>query len=98
MVDRMMDYRDRRGSERFYDLHYLDLIRDPITAIQGIYEHFGETLTTEARYAMREHLARNPKGQYGSHRYVLEDFGLRRDEVQERFARYSQRFGIEAER
>jgi hypothetical protein len=97
MVDRMMDYRDRQGSMHFYDLHFRDFIRDPIQAVQGIYEHFGETLTAEARTAMREHLARNPKGQYGSHRYALEDFGLRRDEVRERFAKYRERFDIEAE-
>ena len=97
MVDRMMDYRERHGSERFYDLHYLDFIQDPIAAVQGVYEHFGETLTAEARTAMRDHLARNPQGQYGSHRYALEDSGLRRDEVQERFATYCEKFGVEME-
>jgi hypothetical protein len=65
--------------------------------VQGIYDHFGETLTTEARTAMRQHLARNPKGQHGSHRYALEDFGLREAEVQDRFARYRERFDIDTE-
>jgi hypothetical protein len=46
---------------------------------------------------MRDHLARNPQGQYGSHRYAFEDFGLRRDEVQERFATYCEKFGVEME-
>jgi hypothetical protein len=46
---------------------------------------------------MREHLARNPKGQHGAHRYGLEDFGLRKDEVEERFATYCERFDIETE-
>jgi hypothetical protein len=97
MVDRMMDYRERIGSDRFYDLHYLDFVADPIRAVQGIYDHFGETLTAEARTAMRQHLARNPKGQHGSHRYTLEDFGLSETEVHDRFARYRERFDIETE-
>ena len=38
-----------------------------------------------------------PKASYGTHTYRLADFGLDRDEVAERFARYYDRFDVPRE-
>jgi hypothetical protein len=98
MVDRMREFRERRGDAGFYDLHFHEFVRDPVRGVRDIYAHFGEELSPEAEVAMRTHLDRNPRGKHGRHSYSLEDFGLRREAVRERFAAYVERFGICEER
>jgi hypothetical protein len=38
-----------------------------------------------------------PRERYGKYIYALQDFGLRREQVEERFRDYRERFGVEAE-
>ena len=52
----------------------------------AIYAHFGLTLRAAARYAMRAlHGQCAPAPARPAHRYVLSDFGLTDDQVDERF-------------
>jgi hypothetical protein len=97
MTDRLVEYRDREGDERFYDLQFRDLVADPVAEVARVYEHFGDRLSAEAERAMRTHLAANPQGRHGSHQYFLEQFGLRAEQVRERFGAYCERFDIEPE-
>jgi hypothetical protein len=46
---------------------------------------------------MRAWIAANPQGKHGGHKYTLPEFGLVEGEIRERFARYADRFGVEAE-
>ncbi len=86
------------GDAQFYDLHYRDLVADPVRAVDGIYRHFGETLSPDATTRMQQHLASHPKGRHGAHAYTLADFGLREPDVRDRFAAYCERFDVEEER
>jgi len=97
MVDRLIQFRAHRGDASFFDLPYRDFVRDPIGAVRGAYERFGDALSPAAEAAMRRHLAANPQGRWGRHRYAAEEFGLRREAIEERFLAYRERFGIEAE-
>jgi hypothetical protein len=98
MVDRLVEHRDREGDDAFYDLHYRQLAADPVGAVRGIYEHFGETLTPEAETQMRAYLTAHPRGEHGAHDYELADFGLSESAVRDRFAAYCERFAVEVER
>lgn len=98
MTDRLLDFRARRPEVAFADLHYRDLMRDPIEAVRRTYARFDETLSAEAEAAMRAHLAASPQGRYGAHAYRPADFGLEPGLVRERFARYVERFGVPEER
>lgn len=69
-------------SGRFFDIMYLDFIRDPIGLIRSLYEHFEMHLTNAAEEAMLRFLTANPQHKHGVHRYALEDYGL--DPVAER--------------
>jgi hypothetical protein len=82
---------------RFLDVHYADLVADPLRELRRIYDWLGDPLTAEAEAAMRAWLAANPQHKHGRHRYRLEDFGLDRDEVSRAFATYRERFGIAEE-
>jgi hypothetical protein len=80
--------------ERFFDVRYDDLVRDPIDAVRRIYAHFGMLFSAVAEGRMRRFLTRNPKDKHGRHRYTLAEFGLDRDEEAERYRSYRERFGL----
>ena len=70
---------------RFRDLHYEELVENPIAAVRGVYEYFGYEYGDIFENNMREWLAGNPKDKHGRHRYSLADYGLTREEVKGAF-------------
>jgi hypothetical protein len=98
-LEHAMDVRKRMGEppERFYDLQFRDFVRDPIGAVEKVYGHFGLTLTGQAADRMRAFVAANPQGKHGVHRYRPSEYGLDPARERERFRRYTERYGIEAE-
>ena len=93
LIERLMAYRDRAGEDAFCDLAYRDIVRDPVDAARQVYERFGMELTAEAEAGMREWHENRPQHQFGKHTYSLDDFGLRADDIRERFSAYYDRFG-----
>jgi hypothetical protein len=93
-LDTFLQERDRLPSKRVCDLDFLDLRRDPIAAIQRIYQHFGWLLSREAEQRMRVVLANQPQEQYGNHRYNLWQFGYDAAEGARAFATYCEQFGF----
>lgn len=98
-LERGLQFRRSGGvpAERFVDVHYHDLIGDPLATIRGIYRHFDLPFTPGAETAMRAHLARNPKDKHGAHRYALEAFGLEAGVLNDRFKSYREAFAIRPE-
>lgn len=94
MIDRAVAYKETHGADSILDVQYLDTVRDPLGTVHRIYDHFGEPLTAEAEAAMTAHLAENGQGKHGKHSYSLEEFGLSKQEVRDRFAGYIERFAI----
>ena len=97
MVERMQATRERLGEERFYDLQFRDFVQDPVAAVRRAYAHFDDELSPQAEAAMRAHLVQNPRGKHGKNPYTLEGYGLDPGEIRERFASYTQRFGVPEE-
>ena len=97
MIDHAMDVRARSNPEQFYDFSFRELITDPVAAIERMYAHFGIEATPEGNARMRAWIAANPQGKHGGHKYTLGEFGLVEGEIRERFARYANRFGVQAE-
>ena len=85
--------RDRR----FADVDFGQLLADPVAAVEGIYARLELPFTEPARKRISAWAAKHPRGSRGEHRYRLEDFGLERRVVRERFAFYFERFPIRAE-
>lgn len=84
-------------NRRFVDVGYLDLERDPIGVVRKVYAGTGMSLTAEAQGAMDSWKAAHRKGRHGSHSYHLENYGLTREFVLEKFDCYIRRFAIELE-
>lgn len=93
-VDRVADFRRREGDDRFVDVRYDDLLADPVGEVRRIYTHFEDELDDGAAGRMAAYVDANPQGVHGRHRYTLEDLGLDRATLEERFAGYRATFGV----
>lgn len=87
----------RVSRERFLDVHYEDLVADPVAAVRRVYAHFGLSFTEEAARRIRRHLADNAQDRHGRHEYSPEEFALDPDEIAAPFKRYRDHFGVRAE-
>jgi hypothetical protein len=96
-VSRAMGDRNRATGRRIVDIHYHDLMRDPQGTVAGIYEAFGVELPENMPEAIARHLAENPKGKHGHHSYSAEEFGLRNEEIRERFSAYIEEYNVQGE-
>ncbi len=95
-LDHAMAVRAKRGdkSDQFVDIHFEDVISDPIAALRGAYERFEMPWTDESERRMRTFLENNPRGKHGTHRYELDDFGLRVEDIRARFENYCDTYGV----
>lgn len=98
ILDRIVDFREAHGDDRFVDIAYQDLLADPIGCVRRIYGRVGRELSPEAEAAMTHHIGEQVQGRYGSHTYSLAEFGLERGPIDERLARYLDRHDIPRER
>lgn len=67
------------------DLRFADAVADPIGQVSRVYQALGLDLTLDAEAAMRDWLHRRPRAT-GRPDYAPETYGLRADEIRERFA------------
>jgi hypothetical protein len=77
-----------------FDVHFAELMADPIAMVRRIYGHFDLTLGADAEGRMRRFLAANPSDKHGTHRYTLAAAGLDAATERRRYADYQRRFGI----
>ena len=93
---RAMEFSERHPG-RVIDVHYADLIRDPLETMRALYAALGDEFTAEAGHGMRSWLADNPQAKFGKHEYRLSEFGLDADELRPRFGDYLDRYNVEPE-
>jgi hypothetical protein len=84
-------------NERFVDVHFADIVRDPVAAIGSVYERLGWELPATAREQIASYARSKPQGSRGVHRYSLEGTGLDAAEETERFRFYMEHYGIPSE-
>jgi hypothetical protein len=94
---RIMDSRDRLGEDRIIDVHYADMIRQPIETMRTLYVALGDAFTAEAEAGMTAWLADNPQTKFGKHDYKLDEFGLSAEKLTPLFERYLSRYEVERE-
>ena len=93
-LDKFLAVRDRASPSQFLDLGFESIEADPLGTVERVYDFLGWPLTTQARTAMQNFLAANPKNKHGVHSYTLEQFGLSRATETIRFKSYCERFRI----
>ena len=97
MVERGGAARDRLGEAAFVDVHYGELLDDPLKAVHRICDAIGAPLPPDGERRMRDFLAAHPQHEHGVHAYALADFGLDAGEVRDAFAAYRERHAIAPE-
>ncbi|TAL02290.1 MAG: sulfotransferase [Rhodospirillaceae bacterium] len=96
-ANRAMDARDAIGEDRIIDVHYAELMRDPIKTMRGLYGALGDEFTPAAEAGMRAWISDNPQGKFGRHEYKLAQYGLSVDKLKPLFERYLSRYDVELE-
>jgi hypothetical protein len=96
-VDRPMQTRNRIGDDRFFDLHYADLIRDPVAVMRSLYDWAGDDLTESTEQAILAWLQAHPQDRFGVQPYSLDGSGITRSELEPIFDDYLSTFDIELE-
>ena len=80
-----------RHADRVIEMHYDDLVADPIDFVERVHAAAGLPVAGEHLDEVRHHLATRPRHHFGRHRYRLEDHGVDPDLARERFAAYIDR-------
>ena len=96
-VDRPLRARSRVGDERFYDLHYDRLLRDPLSEMRALYDWAGDPLTRDVESRMASWLDRNPQHKFGRPSYDLERFAICRADLEPIFDEYITALSIDLE-
>jgi len=95
MLKKTLAVRDNQiVKENQLDVLYADIAADWRTSIQDIYDFLGMELSQEALVGMQGWLDRNNQHKHGVHKYSLADFGLDKEQVNQRLMFYRERFSI----
>ena len=95
---RMMAIGDDAGfAQPVCHVHYLDLISDPVSTVEGVYRHFGMDFTSAMAASIDAYVAARPNGGYGGHSYHFEDHGLNERQERAKFLPYMVQFGVATE-
>ena len=84
-------------ADRFVDVHFDHLMRDPVAAVADAYERMGRRVTTAHADAIRAYLREKPKGKFGVHQYAPEDWGFTAESLRAELAPYVTHFGVALE-
>lgn len=79
-------------------LHYRQIVSSPLDVIETVYRHCGLSLPGEVRQRMRAWLGTAAGAGRTGRRYDLGEFGLDPRTLRDRFAHYTETFGVETER
>jgi hypothetical protein len=77
--------------DNIVDSRYQDLMEEPMTCIEKIYQHFGMTLSETTKSNMLAYLESKPKGKFGQHQYEIDE-ARGKDRVL--FKRYQQMYDV----
>jgi hypothetical protein len=84
-------------AERFVDVHFSELMSDPVATLRVAYERMGRDFTDAHADAVLDYLAHKPKGKFGAHRYQPEDWGFTAESLRSDLAPYMDHYGVARE-
>lgn len=98
-ITKLMQFRRTNAARagQFCDVHYDDLMADPIGVARRVGDTFDARVTTEAADRMQRWLDEHPQNKHGVHRYGPEEFGLTERDVRSAFAEYCSTYDVRKE-
>jgi len=91
-IDRALKVRDKIGEERFLDVDFRDLQKDPIGVVNTITDFF--KLKQVSNSKMQHYLDTDRPDNKGKHSHSATHFGLNAEKINQQFKTYIERFGI----
>jgi len=82
---------------RVADVQFGDLMRDPIAAIERLYDAIGRPFRAAHADRIRDYVAHKPKGKFGAHKYSAEDWGLDPARIRRELAPYIEYYRVPRE-
>ncbi len=76
---------ERVGAGRIFKVNYSELIDRPDALVAKIHRYFDYPMPVEMLQKIEHYMQHNKRGKHGRHHYTLEQFGLSKTEIQERF-------------
>jgi hypothetical protein len=76
------------------DVHYLDLMKNPVETMTSLYEWLGVSLDDGGAQRIRDYLNARPKDRHGAHSYTFDSLVLDRAATREAYRAYQEHFGI----
>jgi hypothetical protein len=98
ILSALEQWRARNPQIAIVDVHYKQLIADPIGEAERLYDVFGIELDKSTKAAMESHLKVDHHGKGPARSYSLEDFGLTEADIENAFGDYIERNGIAREK
>jgi hypothetical protein len=83
--------------ERFVDVHFQQLMSDPVETLRRAYASMERDFTQEHGERIARYLADKPRGKFGVHQYTPEEWGFTKQELREGLAPYIEGFGVALE-
>jgi hypothetical protein len=90
--------RARVGEDRFFDVGFRDLVKDPLAVVRSIRKKFDLPTPPGTDDLVQRYLETDRGDSRGSHVYSVEQWGINADEVRRDFADYINRFSIHLEK
>jgi hypothetical protein len=87
-----MKARETIEEQRIYDVHFSQLVQNPLETVRQIYNHFGYELTQTMEENVQQYMKNNPRYKHGKYGYSLEEFNLDLTNVNQTFFKYIKKF------
>ena len=84
---------DQAGNPRLRSVSYKKAKETPIPVIRELYNHWEYSWEPEVEDHIDRWKTENPQHKHGVHKYSLEQFGLTKEQIHERFAFYYDTYG-----
>jgi hypothetical protein len=97
-LDAVTAWRTAHPETKIIDIHFTELVADPVGQAERIYSFFGLELSPNAKQRMTDFLKVNRHGQGPRTRYALDEFGLTEAQIERTFAPYMERYSVLRER
>jgi hypothetical protein len=94
MLRASIEDRPKLPADQIFDMRFHEFMADDVAMVDRIYAFAGQPMTPEAKRAMDDYMAANPRGQHGTIRYALEDFGIDPEERRRALRFYQERFDL----
>jgi hypothetical protein len=91
-VEQGMKARETIEEQRIYDVHFSQLVQNPLETVRQIYNHFGYELTQTMEENVQQYMKNNPRYKHGKYGYSLEEFNLDLTNVNQTFFKYIKKF------